>query len=223
MCFSAEMDLVAGTAVTILGLDAVRHMHDRRDLPMAILPIVLGGHLLIEAAVWQGLQGNQTLLGWRAATTIYLAIAFVVVPMLVPLAVVLREPPRRRRQLAPFVVVGVTVGVILARFLWDGPIAARVNGHHVAYHVPLTSGGLIVAAYVLATCGPPLLSTDRAIRAFGWANLLAVAVLVAFEQTALISLWCAWAAVTSAAIAVKLRNRSRERNQAREASEPSLV
>lgn len=223
MCFSAEMDLVAGTAVTVLGIDAVRHIDNRRDLPMALLPIVLGGHLLVEAAVWRGLQGEETLIPWRSATTIYLAIAFVVVPMLVPLAVVIREPNRRRRQLAPFVVVGFVVGVVLARFLWDGPIVARVNGHHVAYHVPLTSGGLIVAAYVLATCGPALLSTDRAIRAFGWANLLAVAILVAFEQAALISLWCAWAAVASAAIAVKLRRRIRERDRAITSNEPSLA
>ncbi|MEO6989219.1 MAG: DUF6629 family protein [Aquihabitans sp.] len=208
MCFSAEMDLVAGTAVTALGIDALRHINSRRDLPLALLPVVLGGHLLVEAAVWRGLQGDGTLLGWRAATTIYLAIAFVVVPMLVPLAVVIREPKRRRRQLTPFVVVGIAVGVILGRFLWDGPVAARVNGHHVAYHVPLTSGGLIVAAYVAATCGPALLSTDRAIRAFGWANLLAVAILVGFEKAALISLWCAWAAVASAAIVVKFRHRT---------------
>ena len=223
MCFSAPMDLVAGSAVVVLGIDAVRHIDSGRDLPLAFLPIVLGGHLLIESAVWHGLQGSESLLGWRTATTIYLAIAFVIVPMLAPLAVVLREPERRRRQLAPFVVIGVAVGLILARFLWDGPIAARVNGHHVAYHVPLTSGGLIVAAYVAATCGPALLSTDRAIRAFGWANLLAVALLVGFEQAALISLWCAWAAVASAAIALKLRNRALERAQAEGRGEPTLA
>lgn len=223
MCFSAPMDLVAGTAVTVLGVDAVRHIDTRRDLPMAVLPIVLGGHLLVEATVWQGLQGEETLIGWRTATTIYLVIAFVIVPMLIPLAIVIREPERRRRQLAPFVAMGVAVGVILGWFLWDGPITAQVNGHHIEYHVPLTSGGLIVAAYVASTCGPALLSTDRAIWAFGWANLLAVATLAAVEETALISLWCAWAAVASAAIAVKLRNRALDRQTAQGSDERSLV
>ena len=46
-----------------------------------------------------------------------------------------------------------------------------------------------------------MLSSERRIAAFGLANLAAVVVLVWIESSALTSLWCAWAAITSLAIA----------------------
>ena len=209
MCFSAEVDLVVGSAVTLVGVDAVRHVGPRRDLPLAILPVVLGVHLIIEAAVWHGLEGRDSFLDLTSATVAYLAIAFVVVPILAPLALVIREPRERALQLLPFLGLGALAAAVLGNAMWDGPIVARVEGHHVAYHVPLTSGGLMVAAYVAAACGPALLSANRRIRWFGLANLAAVGILVMFEKAALISIWCAWAAVTSAAIALHLRKLAR--------------
>lgn len=217
MCFSAEVDLVAGSAVTLIGIDAVRHVGAKRDLALASLPIVLGVHLIIEAAVWHGLEGRDSFLDLRTATVVYLAIAFVVVPILAPVAVVLREPRGRALQLLPFVGLGILAAGVLAHAMWDGPIVARVDGHHVAYHVPLTADGLIVTAYVAAACGPALLSTNRRIRFFGLANLAAVGLLVTFEKAALISLWCGWAAITSAGIALHLRERARTRRVEAEA------
>lgn len=222
MCFSGEVDLLAGAGITALGVDAVRHASSRRDVPLAVVPIVLGGHLLVEAVVWHGLQGGDALLGWRTAAALYLAIAFVVVPVLVPFALIIREPEPRRRQLLPFLVVGAGVATVLGLELVEGPISARIEDHHIAYSVPLASGGLLVAIYVASTCGSALLSTDAAVRAFGWANLLAVAVLVWFEKTALISLWCAWAAVASAVIVVHFRRRA-TRSEVARSGRPELI
>jgi len=35
MCFSAEVDLVAGTVVTAIGVDAIRHVRYRSELALA--------------------------------------------------------------------------------------------------------------------------------------------------------------------------------------------
>jgi len=51
MCFSAQADLVAGLVVMAIGVDAVRHVQAPRQLPIASLPLLLGGHLLIETFV----------------------------------------------------------------------------------------------------------------------------------------------------------------------------
>ena len=55
-----------------------------------------------------------------------------------------------------------------------------------------------------------MLSSERRIAAFGLANLAAVVLLAWLESSALTSLWCAWAAVTSLAIVAHLRRAHRE-------------
>jgi len=87
---------------------------------------------------------------------------------------------------------------------------ARIDGHHLEYVIRSgTASGMVVAPYVIGTCGAALLSHDGALRRFGWINLVAVGVLMLIEREGLVSLWCAWAAVTSVVIAVHLRTRSR--------------
>lgn len=205
MCFSAEADLVAAAVVGAIGVDALRHARTRAEVPVAAIPAVLAVHQLLEAAVWYGLQGDVGDLVLRAARLLYLLVAFAVLPVLVPVAITALEPPPRRLRTAWFVSVGTAVAAVLTYSVVRGPVRASIDGHHLVYDVDLWRGGLVVALYVLATCGPLLASTHRHIRWFGAVNVIAVAILALLAQDALISLWCAWAAVTSIAIATHLR------------------
>lgn len=81
----------------------------------------------------------------------------------------------------------------------------QIEGHHIDYDVDLWQGGLLVVFYVVATCGSLLLSEHARVRRFGMVNLAVVVALAALDQGAFISLWCAWAAVTSLAISLQLR------------------
>jgi hypothetical protein len=94
---------------------------------------------------------------------------------------------------------------VLTWALGRGPISASIEGHHIEYDIGLSHDGFVVALYVLATCGPLLASTHRHIRRYGALNVVAVVVLTAVDRGALVSLWCAWAALTSIAIALHLR------------------
>jgi hypothetical protein len=91
-----------------------------------------------------------------------------------------------------------------------GPVDAVIEGHHIAYTVDLWHGGLVVGLYVLATCGSLLASGHRQIRWLGAVNLVVLLLLAWVDQRAFISLWCAWAAVTSVLIAIWLRADERE-------------
>jgi hypothetical protein len=205
MCFSAEVDLVAGVLICGIGIDAVRHVTVPAQQWLASIPIVLGAHQLIESVVWWGLEGHFSEGVWRFATWWYLAIAFGLLPVLVPVAVAMLEPVANRRRVTIFVALGVVVAAVLMYAVVRGPVEATIEGHHIAYDVDLWHGGLIVLLYVIATCGSLLASKRRHVRWFGIANLVAVVVLAWIDQAAFISLWCAWAAVTSVAIAVHLR------------------
>ena len=141
MCFSPEVDLVAGVVVGGAGVDALRHVRHRREYALAALPVVFGVHQLIEAFTWWGLDGRIPSAIGEIAMWGYLLIAFLL-PALVPAAVALVErDPRRRRMVAPFVVLGVAVTVTLMVGLFTGPVTAEVAGRYIAYDVSLEYGG----------------------------------------------------------------------------------
>ena len=215
MCFSAEADLVAGIVIAGVGVDAVRHVSRREELPLASIPFVLAAHQLVESVVWRGLEGDASHTVGRAAIWAYLVIAFVVVPVLVPVALALLEPPGTRRRMYGFVALGAVVAAVLLRAMLQGPVVATIDAHHISYEVEVGRGGLVDALYVVATCGPMLTSSASRLRWYGVANLAAVVALAWFASSALISLWCLWAAVTSVAIALHLRTSDRPFNAAR--------
>ncbi|MFF2043637.1 DUF6629 family protein [Kitasatospora sp. NPDC058170] len=90
MCWSAQADLIAGGLVSGVGVlclvRAHRAGHPER-LPLAALPLVLGLHQLIEAAVWFGADGGLSPgpAGW--ARTAWAVIALPLLPLLVPVGV----------------------------------------------------------------------------------------------------------------------------------------
>jgi hypothetical protein len=209
VCFSAEADLVAGAVVGGVAIDALRHVRHKRELALAALPLAFGAHQIIEAFTWWGLEGRVPAPLGNAATWMYLVIAFML-PVLVPLAILSIEPdPRRRRGMMPFVALGLVVTGTLLVELLTGPVSAEIAGRYIAYDISLDYGGQITALYVMATCGPLMLSSSRRIVVYGVLNLAAVAALAWLMATGVISLWCAWAAVTSIVIVVHLRTAER--------------
>ena len=207
MCFAPEADVATAVVVGALGIDAWRHVGDRRERPLAALPLVLAAHQLIQAFVWWGLRGEMPNAVWQTASWVYLAVAFGLLPVFIPFAVAALEPGPRPRRMTVLLALGAVVAAVLMYGVVRGPVDATIEGHHIAYAVDLWHGGLVTALYVVATCGSLLVSHHRYVRRFGAWNLAAVVVLAWLDRDALISLWCAWAAVVSVAIALHLRLR----------------
>lgn len=207
MCFSAEADLVGGALLTLIGVDAVRHVHRRHDhLALATLPLLLAAHQVDEAFVWRGLQGRVDAGVGHLATWVYLTFAFVVLPVYVPVAVLaLESAPGRRRVITGFVALGALVSLLLLSAMLRGPVTVTIGDHHLQYGIGLTAGFWVVTGYVTATCGAAVFSGYRRLALFGVVNLIAVALLARLAIDGFASLWCAWAAVTAGAIALHLR------------------
>ena len=95
MCFSPQADLIGGAVICGIGVDALRHV-DRRPshIALATLPVVFGAHQIVEAFVWFSLQGHFPAGLGRTALWIYLIVAFVFLPIFVPIAVAAIEPSR---------------------------------------------------------------------------------------------------------------------------------
>jgi hypothetical protein len=207
MCFSPEADIGGGLLICAIGVDAVRHIGQRREfIAMAWIPVLLGAHQFIEALVWLWLQGHVPGGIGHVALWAYLLIAFVVLPVFVPLAVIALEPTRRRKQLmAPFALIGIAIAVILFAAMVRGPVSVKLAPYHLSYSIRLSDGLAIVALYVVAVCGPLLVSGYRNVALFGIVNLVAVIIIARLTISGFASVWCGWAAITSAAITLHCR------------------
>jgi hypothetical protein len=207
VCFSPQADVVGGLVVGAIGIDALRNLRGRNShLLLAGLPLLLGAHQLDEAFVWWGIQGHVPHDIGRVALWCYLIIAFVLLPIFVPVAVLALEPAgRRRRIMIPFIAIGTAVAAVLFTAMLRAPINATQQPYHLAYSITITYGGFIVACYVTAVCGALLFSGYRNIEVFGMVNLVAVAVLAWLTVDGFASLWCGYAALTAGAIALHMR------------------
>src|SRR5580698_5633514 len=147
MCFSPQADLVGGVVISTIGVAAVHNAQKRHGhVALATLPLLLGAHQIIEAFVWLGLQGHVPHDVERIALWAYLLIAFVVLPIFVPLAVLLNEPsPRRRWAMAPLVVLGLAVAGDLFESMARGPVNVELHPYHLAYVVDLSHGIFVTA------------------------------------------------------------------------------
>ena len=209
MCLSAEVDLVAGLVISGAGIDALRHAENRREIAVAAMPVVLGAHQLVEAVAWWGLEGRVPEVAGEIAVWAYLLVAFGLLPAYVPAAVArLETDAARARSMRHLAVIGAAVSLVLVAAMVRGPVEAAVGGRCIAYEVDLSYGGLVVAGYVAATCGALLLSSHRIILRFGLFNLAAVGLLAWLQTSGFASLWCAWAALGSLGLALRLRHGS---------------
>jgi hypothetical protein len=190
VCFSPQADVAGGLVICSIGVYAVRHVRQRREfLAVAWIPLLLGAHQFIEALVWLWLQGHVPRGIGHVALWAYLLIAFVVLPVFIPLAVIALEPTRRRKaMMLPFALTGTVIAVILLAAMVRGPVGVKLAPYHLSYSLRVPDGLLVIALYV-----------------FGAANLVAVIVIARLTVDGFASVWCAWAAVSSAAIALHCR------------------
>ena len=107
--------------------------------------------------------------------------------------------------MAALLAIGAATTAFLMSAIVGGEVGATIDGHHIAYTAGVTYAVLLTVMYVVATCGSLLAASDRLLAAFGLANLAVVGVINWLTFTGLTSLWCAWAAIGSVAIAVYLR------------------
>jgi len=204
MCFSAEADFVSGAVIGAIGVATLSQVEKPRQIPIAALPLAFAAHQFTEGFVWRELEGGAVH-ATGPAVYVYLLFAWVLLPVIVPLAIMSLEPPgRARRRIAGFVAIGAVASAYLSAALVSGDVSAHSGGHVVLYGGAGRYADAATALYIVATCGAPLLSRYRTIVWFGIANLFAIGAIATVQAEGLTSIWCSWAAVVSVLIFFQL-------------------
>ncbi|MFI9210415.1 DUF6629 family protein [Streptomyces sp. NPDC053253] len=202
MCWSATADLWAGLGIGAVGLASIASVRRPGDAPLAALPLLLGAHQVVEAAVWR--SGG----GAGPATLAWAVIALPLLPVWVPAGVLTAALPADRRRLLAPLAVGCATAAVLAYRLATRPVTADVRGHTLGYVVDLPYAALLIAGYLLATVGALLLARDRILRLLGLLTGAGAVVCALLWSAEFVSTWCALAAVASVVLLVWIRSRA---------------
>lgn len=207
MCFSAPASFIAGTALSAIGLVALRNTRKRTEVPFAMIPLLFGIQQLIEGVIWLTFSYDAPILK-ETMTYVYSVFSHVLWPIYVPLAVGIMEAVLwRKKALFVFGAAGLAVGLYLLYFIVATPMVAEVVGQHIVYDSPHFYLIPVMTVYLAATCVSCLFSSHGFVKLFGALMFLSFVAAYIIHVMALVSVWCFFAAIISLLIYIHLRFR----------------
>ena len=212
MCFSATASFSAGAILLGLGTLTLKSARRPRELPFAAIPLLFAIQQLSEGVIWLTFRYEAPQVN-AVMTHVYSFFSHVLWPVYVPVAVLLIEPPgRRRRALLVFVAAGVAVGAYLLYIMVAYPVVSRPTGQHIEYVSPHFFAAAVMTLYLMSITFSLFLSTHRTVRVFGVLALSSFAAAYFFYATWFISVWCFFAALLSAVVYLHFVLRSAKHN-----------
>lgn len=212
MCFSASASFAAGSALLAVGAVTVNKAERNAELAFAAIPLLFAVQQLIEGVIWLSFSADAPALLNPAMTFVYSLFSHVLWPVYVPLAVVLLEPVRWRRQaIVAFLAAGSAAGLYLLANMLRFPIESRPVGGHIEYASPHFYIVAVMTGYLAGTCVSMLFSSHRLVKLFGLAALLSFALSYVVYTRWLVSVWCFFAAVLSVIVFMHFELRPRSR------------
>lgn len=208
MCFSASASFVAGTVLTGAGVATLKSTRTRSERPFALIPLLFGIQQLTEGILWLTFRHDMPAVR-NVSTYLYSAFSHVLWPMYIPIAMGMLETVRwRRKAIFVFELAGAAVALYLLWFLVTRPVIAEVVGSHIVYVSPHFHLLPVMILYVAATCVSCLFSSHGFVRLFGALAFVSFIASYFVYVTALVSIWCFFAAILSLLIFLHLRFRS---------------
>jgi hypothetical protein len=203
MCFSATASFAGGVIITSIGATTIRRNTEPSQRLFAAIPMLFGLQQIAEGFVWYTLQspGHDMLL--KVSAYIFLAVALVVWPTMLPLAVLHMERlEQRRRVLYVSLATGMAVSFCFVIYLLIFKMTAQISSYHILYALdyPQQFASLGAIAYIIATIPPLFVSSKKGMGLFGIIIVLSYCVTRFFYGEYLISVYCFFAAVASVVI-----------------------
>jgi hypothetical protein len=199
MCFSTVASFGAGALLTGISLGAARKSQGPA-WAFASIPGIFAVQQFSEGFVWLALS-NELYAGWgRAATFMFLFFAEGLWPLWIPLAMLLLEKERWRRQvLSGLLGLGLLLSFYSLYFLLTRSFSAQISEHHIQYmlHYPSYWFVFVTIVYGIVTVLPTFISSISRMWMIGLPIAVSFLVAKALYPNYIISIWCYFAAIIS--------------------------
>jgi|CXWL01.1.fsa_nt_gi hypothetical protein len=201
MCFSAEASFIVGGTLLIIGVATVRKTIHKKDLPIALIPLIFAIQQMTEGLLWVFLTNNDAPQAQFWLSNIYGVFIGVIWPLFAPFAVYCTETDsKRRRIIASIGISGLGLAIYTTIGIANQPIVAEIINHSINYKHDVGGYQLVIILYLLATCVPFIFSSYKHLYIAG--IIITIGFFVAYFtfQETFASVWCFFAAIASALI-----------------------
>ena len=213
MCFSTEASFIGGTIIAAIGVATIRKVHKPSQIVFASIPLFFGIQQIAEGFVWLSSQ-NPDYDGFiKPAMYIFLIMAEVFWPFMVPLAVLhMEENKKRRTYLKILLAMGVSVSAYFIYCLLSYSVTPVISGYHIEYvdDFPKSIQIPVFAVYLVASIVPLFISTIKRTYVLGILMALSCLVTIIFFTQYLTSVWCFFGAAISLVILWILHDEKRK-------------
>jgi hypothetical protein len=203
MCYSATASFVGGAVISAVGVASVKEAGTPSRLAFAGIPLLFGFQQITEGFLWLALTDPGYASLERAGTTLFLIMARIVWPAMIPLAVLLMEDGAGNRRLQmTFLGMGLSVSAYYTWCLLFLNVTPNIAGHHIQYisDFPELLATPVFIIYFIAVIVPLFLATNRRVRLLGVLMFLSCLATVVFMFAYLTSVWCFFAAIISVVV-----------------------
>lgn len=203
MCFSPEASFTGGVIIFSIGVAAVKSVHKPSQLVFAIIPLFFGIQQITEGFLWLSLQNPEFPNIQKLTSTIFLIMAEILWPMVIPLSVLLMEENKsKKRILRVFLVIGILLSSYYAYCLLNFTVNPQIINYHIQYNndFPVAFRNIAFAAYLISTITPLFVSSIKRMHYLGVLMFLSCLISAMFFKQYLTSVWCFFAAFISVAI-----------------------
>jgi hypothetical protein len=197
MCFSAEASFTLGVVLTGVGVLSLRKVKDTGQIPFAIIPIFFGLQQLTEGVLWVALKNPQALEVQNISTLIFLFFAQGIWPFWVPYSIFKMQKELGLNLIQKLLLwTGGILSLILIYCLFNYPVEATIEDHHIAYYQYYPDGYRLIVGflYLSSVIVPPFLSKVKYIRFLGPGVLVSYLLSSLFYERFVVSVWCFFAA-----------------------------
>jgi hypothetical protein len=213
MCFSAEASFAGGVIISAIGVATVTKVHKSSQLIFASIPLFFGVQQFTEGVLWLTLPNPDYLSIQKFSTYMFLIMAEVLWPMMIPLSVLSMETNQKKKKiLTGLLILGACLSAYYAICLILFNVNPVIMGYHVLYHsdFPKSIALFAFAIYLTVTITPLFVSSIKKTHLLGALMFLSCAITAIFFTQYLTSVWCFFAAMISVVIFWILRDSKRK-------------
>ena len=203
MCFSAEASFAGGAIITVIGIASLRKVTKTSQLPFASIPLIFGVQQISEGFVWLSLQSPHPPPGLTLPSMIFLLLALVIWPTMIPFSVLRMEESEKKRRMLKFM---LAAGIITSLYYGAGLVifnaTPMISEHHIRYanDFPARLSLPVFGFYLIATLTPFFVSGVRRMSLMGILMMVSCLITGVVYTEYLTSVWCFFAALTSGVI-----------------------